>query len=246
MWLDLEPQKWARLERERTGNRGNTKGRSWEIQSTRGLNRLQHFIIKTPTSSYWEEKKWSPEPCRFVSEGEKSTVRSNRPLIFLSCIKGTILLGGYAGEQALLIFTVYLVLCTNIYIHLCGTSPKIHNPIFCSSLHTETRPCCFGFIVSFRRVTASYPFDKAFQAVTVTNSGPTPSPSVSSVSALETNKMHLFKMNASRSQRAVLNLSRYIIVHKDKRVQINPRVLSPSCLSTSRIKSPKKKKQKKE
>lgn len=64
------------------------------------------------------------------------------------------------------------------------------------------------------------------------------------LSAGDANKMHLFRMNASRSQRAVLNLSRYIIVHKDKRVEINPRVLSPSCLSTSRIKSPQKKKQK--
>lgn len=53
-------------------------------------------------------RKKSPELCRFVSEGEKSAARSNGPLIFPSCIKGSALWGGRAGEAALLTFAVYL------------------------------------------------------------------------------------------------------------------------------------------
>lgn len=78
------------------------------------------------------------EPCRFVSEGEKSAVRSNRPLIFLSCIKGTTL-GGCAGEQALLIFSVYLMLFTNVCTLLLGTSPNPKYTIQASVLHCRWR-----------------------------------------------------------------------------------------------------------
>lgn len=63
------------------------------------------------------KKKRSPELCRFVSEGEKSAARSNRPLIFPSCIKGSALWGGRAGEAALLIFVVCLAPRLRWHIH---------------------------------------------------------------------------------------------------------------------------------
>ena len=90
----------------------NSKRDELRTSEREGLKTRQHFIIPTLQQAAIQKKKKkkkSPELCRFVSEGEMQTVRSNRPLIFLSCIKGTVLLGGYAGEQALLIFTVYLM-----------------------------------------------------------------------------------------------------------------------------------------
>lgn len=103
MRLDLEP--WSEPDlRERTRS---TKGRSWEIQSMRdwtGCNISSSKLQQAAVLKKKEKKRKSPEPCRFVSKGEKSAVRSNRPLILVSCIKGTILLGRYVGEQAPLIF----------------------------------------------------------------------------------------------------------------------------------------------
>lgn len=154
--------RWARLEREKESKRRNTKGRSWEIQSMRDWTDCNISSSKLQLFKKEKKKRRSPEPCRFVSEGEKPAVRSNRPLIFLPCIKGTILLGGYAGEQALLIFTVYL---TNVYIHLHGISPKIHFARFCSPLYMGTKLWCFGCTESVRRITASYFSDKTSLAV---------------------------------------------------------------------------------
>lgn len=125
------------------------------------MNRRQYFIIKTPTS-YSEEKKKGPEPCQFVSQGEKPAVRSNRPLIFLSCIKGTILLGGYTGEQALLIFTVYLILCQCIHSPQWNQS-QIHCTDFFTHCIWIQSPCALVVLclsVLDRRITASYFFDK--------------------------------------------------------------------------------------
>lgn len=53
-------------------------------------------------------KNKNPELCRFVSEGEKPAARSNGPLIFPSCIKGSALWGGRAGGATLLIVAVCL------------------------------------------------------------------------------------------------------------------------------------------
>lgn len=134
---------WARPEREQkelekagTPRGGAEKFRAWGIEQTATFhhqNSNKQLLRKKK-----KKKKKCPEPCRFVSEGEKPAVRSNRPLIFLSCIKETILLGGYAGEQALLIFTVYLVLSSNVYIHLGGISRRIHSAGFYS-------PTAYGY-----------------------------------------------------------------------------------------------------
>ncbi len=142
----------------------STKGRSWEIQSMRDWTDCNISSSKLQQAAIQEKKEKSSEPCRFVSEGEKPVVRSNRPLIFLSCIKGTILLGGYAGEHARLIFTVYLMLSANVYIHLHGICPKIHNAGFCSPLRMNTKPLFFGCIVSVKRITSDF-FDKVSLAV---------------------------------------------------------------------------------
>lgn len=122
----------------KTGKRKNTKGRSWEIQSMRDWTDCNISSSKLQQAAIQKGGKKKTEPCRFVSEGEKPVVRSNRPLIFLSCIKRSSLLGGYASEQALLIFTVYLVLFANIYIHLS----KIH-----PTMHDTEKPLSFNIIV---------------------------------------------------------------------------------------------------
>lgn len=77
-------------------------------------------------------------------------MRSNRALIFLSCIKGTALSGGFAGEQDLLIFAVYFMVCPNVYTNPWGVTAKIHSLLICLS-------------VLIRQITASYFFHKACQ-----------------------------------------------------------------------------------
>lgn len=63
------------------------------------------------------------------------------------------------SEQALLIFTVYLVLFANIYIHLSEIHPTMHGAGFFSPL--DSKPLSFDIIVFVRRITASNFFDKA-------------------------------------------------------------------------------------
>lgn len=104
--------------KEGTLKGGGEKFRAWRIEHTATFHHQN-------SNEQLLRKKKSPEPCRFVSEGEKPVVRSNRPLIFLSCIKETILLGWYTREQALLIFTVYLMLFANVYMHLSGICPRL-------------------------------------------------------------------------------------------------------------------------
>lgn len=86
-------------------------------------------------------KKKSPELCRFVSEGEKSAARSNRPLIFPSCIKGEgdALWGGRAGEAALLAFAVYLAPRFRWRIHTYDAAASLPQ--------TQSR-CNSGFLLS--------------------------------------------------------------------------------------------------
>lgn len=121
-------KKRAWLERVKlVKERKNTKGRSWEIQSMRDWTDCNISSSKLQQAAIQKGGEKKTEPCRFVSEGEKPVVRSNRPLIFLSCIKRSSLLGGYASERALLIFTVYLVLFANIYIHLSKIHPTMHD-----------------------------------------------------------------------------------------------------------------------
>lgn len=152
--------KWARLARERESWQKREHREELRNSEHERLNRLKHFIIKPPTSSYSEKRR---EPCQFVSEGGKPAVRSKSPLIFLSCIKGTVLMRGYSVEQALRICTVYLILPASVYTHLGGISPKIHFACFFSPLHMCTEPSCCGSIVApliVGRFTPSHLFDK--------------------------------------------------------------------------------------
>lgn len=43
------------------------------------------------------------------------------------------------------------MLSTNVYTLLLGTSPKIHYSSFCSSLHMERKPLCFGLLCQFQK-----------------------------------------------------------------------------------------------
>lgn len=138
-------ERWKQRRREkRTWKHDEQQREVLRILEHEGLNRLQHFIIKTQTCSYSKKKKKKKEktePCRFVSKGEKPVVRSNRPLIFLSCTKGATLLGGYESEYALLPFTVYLMLFSNVYISLSRASHKntytAQDPIiFCTDIQS--------------------------------------------------------------------------------------------------------------
>lgn len=115
-WLER-----VKLVKERTPKGGAEKFRAWGIEQT------ATFHHQNSNKQLFRKGGKKTEPCRFVSEGEKPVVRSNRPLIFLSCIKRSSLLGGYASERALLIFTVYLVLFANIYIHLSKIHPTMHD-----------------------------------------------------------------------------------------------------------------------
>lgn len=64
-----------------------------------------------------------------------------------------------------LFLTVYLVLSANVYIYLRGINPKNTQASIPPLLHMDTKPLCFSCIVSVRRITASYFFDKAPPAV---------------------------------------------------------------------------------
>lgn len=149
--------------------RRNSKMEEPRNPECRGLNRRLHFIIKTPTSRCSEtvagrrtrtggrrrtrrrrgrgrrrrrREKKEPELCRFVSEGEKSAARSNRPLIFLSCIKGSALWGGRAGEAALLMFAVYLAPRLRRRIHTYAAAAATASVPH----HADTKPPYSGFL----------------------------------------------------------------------------------------------------
>lgn len=145
-------------EKEKGKKRRNSKREELRNPQSRGLNRRQRFIIKTPTSSCSQtvagrrtrgRRGRSPELCRFVSEGEKSAARSNRPLIFPSCVKGSALWGGRAGEAALLTFAVYLTPRFRWRIHTYAAASTVpqtqsrRNSGFLSQTFTGNTASCF-------------------------------------------------------------------------------------------------------
>lgn len=70
---------------------GTLKGGAEKFRA-RGIEQTATFHHQNSNKQLFRKKK-CPEPCRFVSEGEKPAVRWNRPLIFLSCRKGNHTLG---------------------------------------------------------------------------------------------------------------------------------------------------------
>lgn len=132
--------------KDRTGKRtpkgGAEKFRAWVIEQT------ATFHHQNSNEQLFRKKKRALNRVDLFQRVKSQRWGSNRPLIFLSCIKGTILLGGYAGEQACLIFTVYLMLPANVYIYLIGISPQKHHACFVSPMHMDTKPLRFSSIVS--------------------------------------------------------------------------------------------------
>lgn len=153
----LEVRSWtvtkknrAILYGERTGKRRHQrKHQQEELRNFAwGIEQTATFHHQNFNKQLLREKK-SPELCQFVSEGEKPAVRSNSPLIFLSCIKWTVPSGRFAGEQYLLIFTVYLMVSPNVYKNPWGITAKIQ-------LHMDTKPLCFAIIMSVSACQTNY------------------------------------------------------------------------------------------
>lgn len=251
--------KWARLEKE-TGERRNTKGRSGEIQSTRawtGCNISSSKLQQAATQK--EGGGESPELCRFVSEGEKSAARSNGPLIFLSCIKGSVLLGRMCRWTS----SSYIH-CLSYALFQCIDTPpwnqlrkKYAVQASVSSPHKETKPLYFGFYCAFQK---NYSILFLWQGL----------PRLSET--LKSDKQRFDTLPHSLLVSCILFwlgwcfirtekktgllyscfcqavsqcrlLSALIVVNHDKRVQTYPSILSSCYLSTLGIKLPLKKKQ---
>lgn len=164
---DLKPRRRSEpdLRERESGKRRNTKGRSWERAS--GIEQPATFHHQKSNKQLFRKKR-SPEPCRFVSEGEKPAVRSNRPLIFLSCIKGTTLGRIRWWTSSSYIHCLSYALCQCIHVPpwnqsqniLCRLLFRIANGyktlvlwLYCVCLYLS------------EEFTASYFFDKASLAV---------------------------------------------------------------------------------
>lgn len=126
---------------------GNTKGRNWESQSMRDWTDCNISSSKLQQAAIQMEKK-SPEPCQFVSEGEKPAVRSNRPLIFLSCIKGNHTLGRICWwTSTSYIHCLSYTLCQCIHTPQWNQSQNTLCRLLFPTAYMDTKPLCFRSIV---------------------------------------------------------------------------------------------------